>query len=219
MSHLGKKLNDNGEESFILYITRLTRDAFNALLHTVIPPDHCIHHPRRGRPWSLPPDGMLGLLLCYLGSQMSTKWLCLIFGITPSPCLHILRRMLRMIVKQRCSHPLAQVELPNEARMQLYLDMVSAQEPTVTNIIEFMDGLGSTTECTDKRLTQNTYYCRYDCDTMVNNVLVFGPDGKVFLCVINYPGSWADGTLTSRIFNHIQTRIGDYKIFVDQGFP
>jgi hypothetical protein len=29
-------------------------------------------------------------------------------------------------------------------------------------------------------------------------VLVFGPDGKVFFCAINYPGSWADGTLTSR---------------------
>jgi hypothetical protein len=26
---------------------------------------------------------MLGLLLCYLGSQMTIKWLCLIFGISP----------------------------------------------------------------------------------------------------------------------------------------
>ena len=76
-----------------------------------------------------------------------------------------------------------------------------------------------TTECTDKRLTQNAYYCGIDCDTMVNNVLIFCPDGKVFFCAIIYPGSWADGTLTSRFFNHIQKRIGDYKICVDQGFP
>ena len=79
--------------------------------------------------------------------------------------------------------------------------------------------LGLTTECTDKRLTQNAYYCSYDCDMMVNNVLVFGPNGKVFFCAINYPGSWGNGTLTSRFFNHIQKRIGDYKICVDQGFP
>ena len=50
-------------------------------------------------------------------------------------------------------------------------------------------------------------------------VLVFGPDGKVFFCAINYPGSWADGTLTSRFFNHIQKSIGDFKICVDQGIP
>jgi hypothetical protein len=43
--------------------------------------------------------------------------------------------------------------------------------------------LGLTTECTDERLTQNAYYCGYDCDTMVINVTVFGPNGKVFfLC-------------------------------------
>jgi len=54
---------------------------------------------------------------------------------------------------------------------------------------------------------------------MINNVLVFGPDGKVFLCALNYPGSWSDGTLTARFFSHIKEMIGDYKICVDQGFP
>jgi len=52
-----------------------------------------------------------------------------------------------------------------------------------------MDGLGLATEMTNERIEQNVYYCGYDCDTMVNNVLVFGPDGKVFFCAINYPGS------------------------------
>ena len=54
---------------------------------------------------------------------------------------------------------------------------------------------------------------------MVNDILVFGPDGKVFFCAINYPGSWANGTLTAHFFNHIEKRMGEYKICVDQGFP
>ena len=62
-----------------------------------------------------------------------------------------------------------------------------------------MDGLGLVTEMTSERLQQNAYYCGYNCDTMVNNVLVFGPDGKVFFCAINYPGSWSDGTLTAQL--------------------
>ncbi len=45
-----------------------------------------------GGPWSLLPDGMLGLLLCYLGSQMTIKWLCLIFGNAPMPYSRILKK-------------------------------------------------------------------------------------------------------------------------------
>ncbi len=43
-----------------------------------------------------------------------------------------------------------------------------------------MDRLGLATEMTRERIQQNAYYCGYDCDTMVNNALVFDPDGKVF---------------------------------------
>ncbi len=82
-----------------------------------------------------------------------------------------------------------------------------------------MDGLRLATEKTFERIEQNAYYCGYDCDTMVNNVLVFGPDGKVFFCAINYPGSWLDGTLAAHFFSHIKERICDYKNCVHQGFP
>ena len=84
-----RKLYDEGDSSSFLHVTGLTREAFDSLVMIVIPPGHSLRRRRRGRPWSLPPDGMLGLLLCYLGSQMTMKWLCLIFGITPSPCCRI----------------------------------------------------------------------------------------------------------------------------------
>jgi hypothetical protein len=124
-----------------------------------------------------------------------------------------------MTVKRLQYHPLAKVKFPNVEKMQLFLDMISVQEPAVNNVIGFMDGLGLATECTDERITQNAYHCGYDRDTMVNNVLVFGPNGKVFLCAINYRWSWAKGILTAHFFSHITKRIGDYKICVDQGFP
>jgi len=164
-------------------------------------------------------DGHLGLLLCYLGSQMNLKWLCLIFGITPSACSRILKYILRLTVKRLRHHPLARVKFPTEEKMQQYAEMIRHREPSVTDVIGFMDGVSFTTECTDERVEQNAYYCGYDCDTMVNNVFIFGPDGKIFFCAINYPGSWADGTLTARFFSHIKQRIGRHKICVDQGFP
>ena len=48
---------------------------------------------------------------------------------------------------------------------------------------------------------KNAFYCGYDyCDTMVKNVFAYSPDGKVFFAVINFPGSWADGSLNARSF-------------------
>jgi hypothetical protein len=88
-----RKLYDEGDSSSFLHVTGLTREAFDRMLYVVIPPGHTMRQRRRGRPWSLPPDGMLGLLLCYLGSQMTIKWLCLIFGITPSPCSRIVKKI------------------------------------------------------------------------------------------------------------------------------
>ena len=99
--------------------------------------------------------------------------------------------------------------------------MVQLREPAVDDIIGFMDGVSFPAECTDKQVKQNAFYCGYDCDTMVNNVFSYGPDGKgkEFFCAINFPGSWADGSLTAHFLQQIKRRIGLYKICVDQGFP
>ncbi len=125
-----QKLYDKGDYSLFLHITRLIWEAFNTLLNVVIPPGHVICCPGRGRPWSLPPDGMLGLLLCYLGSQMSNKWIRLIFGVTPLPCSRILRIILQITVKWLWCHPLARVKFPNVEKMQLFSDMIRVREPT-----------------------------------------------------------------------------------------
>ncbi len=97
--------------------------------------------------------------------------------------------------------------------------MVQAREPLVDNIIGFMDGVSFPAKCTDDRIAQNAMYCGYDCDTMVNNMFPYGPDGKVFFAAINFPGSWADGSLTSRFLHQMKRRMASYKICVDESFP
>ena len=80
------KLYDEGDSSSFLHVTGLMREAFDILLYVVIPPRHTMRR-------LLPPDGVLGLLLCYLSSQMTIKWLYLIFGITPMPCSCVLKKI------------------------------------------------------------------------------------------------------------------------------
>ncbi len=200
-------------------MTGLNREAFGSLLYYLFDLDHIANVRRRGRPPLLSPDGLLGLLLFYLGSTMDYKHLCMIFGITPSVCSRAINMMLKRVVMLLRNHPLARVQFPDEARMRRFADMVQLREPSVDDIIGFMDGVSFPAQCTDERIEQNAFYCGYDCDTTVNNVFAYGPDGKVFFCAINFPGSWADGSLTLRFLHQIKKKIGSYKICVDQGFP
>jgi hypothetical protein len=66
---------------------------------------------------------------------------------------------------------------------------------------------------------QNAFYCGYDCDTMVNNVFAYGPDGKVLFAAVNFPRSWADGSLTAWFLHQMNRGFGGFKICADQGFP
>ncbi len=99
------------------------------------------------------------------------------------------------------------------------MNMAKARELLAEDVISFMDGVSFQMECTSKRVEQNTFYCGYNCDTMVNNVFAFGPNGKVFFAAVNFPGSWADGSLTGWFFHQIKRRIGGFKICINQGFP
>ena len=58
----------------------------------------------------------------------------------------------------------------------------------------------------------------YECNTMVNNIFAYGPDGKVFFYALNFPGSWADGLVIARFMPYILQHIGEYKIVIDQDF-
>ena len=165
-----RKLYDHGNSNSFLHMTGLTQAAFRSLLDYQFDLDGIARRQCRGRPRSLGPDGELGLLLFYLGSTMTVKHLCLIFGVVPSVCRLRINSMVKKAVKLLRSHPMARVEFPNKATMRRFANMVQQRKPSVNKIIGFMDGVSFPVECTDKRITQNAFYCGYDCDTMVNNV-------------------------------------------------
>ena len=178
-----QRLYERADPSSFLHMTGLTRACFVMLLSALFDPEEIMphHRRRRGRPRSLRPEGCLGLLLFYLGSTMNHKHLCMIFGIVPGVCSKVIRAMLRLAVDRLSDNPIAEVRFPNAEKMRQFAEMVQSREPLVDDVIGFMDGVSIPAECTDERFEQNVFYCGYDCDTMVNNVFAYGPDGKVFL--------------------------------------
>ena len=69
-----RQLMDYTDDSSFLHMTGLTRFAFNELLHILIPPDDSLHQRKKGRQWSLPPDGHLGLLLYFWVAKWSVSF-------------------------------------------------------------------------------------------------------------------------------------------------
>jgi hypothetical protein len=55
--------------------------------------------------------------------------------------------------------------------------MVKLCKSTIEDIIGIIDGVSFNSECSSKHITKNAFYYG---DAMVNNVLTYGPDGKVF---------------------------------------
>jgi hypothetical protein len=103
--------------------------------------------------------------------------------------------------------------------MREFASMVKVREPMVDDIIGFMDSVSFPAKCTNECVEQTATYCGYECNTMVNNVFAYGPDGKVFFAAINFLGSWADRSLTARFMHQMKSKIGNYKICIHQEFP
>jgi hypothetical protein len=160
----------------------------------------------------------LRLFLFYLGSTMGMKHLCMIFGITPSTCSEVINKMLPLVVRKLKRHPMAAVKFPDAAKMEYFARLIHQCALEVDDVIGFMDGLSLVSECTSEVFEQNAMYNGYHSETMVNNIIAYGPDGKVFLAAINFPSSWHDGSITANILPYICERIGNYKMCVDQRF-
>jgi hypothetical protein len=150
---------------------------------------------------------------------MKYRHLCLIFGITPTVCSRVINMMLKRMVQLLWGNSIARVQFPDEAKMMLFANMIQQREPMVDNIICFMDGVSFPVQCTDKWANQNAMYCGYYCNTMVNNVFVYGPDGKVFFAANNLPGSWVDGSLTTHFYITQRGKLGHLKSVSIRDFP
>lgn len=210
-------LYTNGDDSSFLEMTGFNKISFMCL-ETCIFEEVPVQR-SAGRPRSLDNSGYLGLFLFYVGSQMKTKHLCLIFGIIPSTANSIIVWMLKVVCKKLKNNEYAKVSFPDPEKMAEFASIIQLREPLVDNVIGFVDGLSLPVQCSDNECLQNAAYNGYSHDTCCNNVFAFSPEGKVIYSSFNYPGSWHDSIVASDLINVVVENIGHYALCVDQGFP
>ena len=72
---------------------------------------------------------------------MSPKYLCMLFGITPSSCSWILNKMLLLVVEKLKRHAMVRVKFLNDEKKKKFTAMIQRREPAVDDIMDFMDGV------------------------------------------------------------------------------
>jgi hypothetical protein len=144
-------LYDHGDDGSFLHLTGLTREAFIVLQDILFPPEPSDKFGRcpPDRPKLLDNSSSLGLLLFYIGSTMTNKYLCLIFEIVPTQeCTIYIQDMLLLATDKLCYHPLSSICFPDAAKMEQFAAMINARETLINDVIGFMDGVSLPTQCT-----------------------------------------------------------------------
>lgn len=160
----------------------------------------------------------VGLYLFYVNSTMKGKNLAMLFGILPNTVTTTILRLMKKVVKKLSRHPHAKVSFPDHENMRRLAEMVQRREPTVDDVIAFLDGVALPVQCSDDPDAQAEYYNGYHGDTMVNNVFLFSPEGLIIYAVFNAPGSWHDSHVAQPLVSVALKKLGFFKICVDQGF-
>ena len=214
-----ERLINFGDDGSFLTMTGFSRPAF-LILETILkppPPPFKLG----GRPSKLNFRAQLGLFLMWCCSRMKIKELCLLFGCVPSSAHRYLKKMLSRAAPILRKHPDAVVKFPDVPEMARLANLVALREPRVRNVVGFVDGCSIKIECTSEPNIQNAYYDGFTCDTCVNNVLLFSPEGKILFAAINFPGSWHDSAVSFDLIRTVLDAVGDedFAFCVDQGFP
>lgn len=212
------RVETNADPTSFITLTGMDRKSFTKLLKIIFQDDDVV---RKGRPSLLNKSGQLGLLLFYLGSTMQLKYLCLLFGVSPTTASEIIWNLIDKVILYLSLDRHSKIIFPKRAQMEYYAHLVSLREPTVTNVIGFVDGLSLPVQCGDDDLSQAEMYNGYRSDTHCNNVLCFNPLGIVMYAAINYPGSWHDSTVAVDLCQLAILKLAphSFALCVDQGFP
>ena len=88
----------------------------------------------------------------------------IIFGTVPSVASDIIMQMLELTCRKLKQHHAARIKFPTHAEMEDYSQLIQQREPTVTNVIGFIDGLSIPVECSGDVEEQAKFYNGYHHD-------------------------------------------------------
>jgi hypothetical protein len=152
-------------------------------------------HKKGGRKRIICAHACLGLVLSWYRFRGAEYTLQGWFGFTGSHANVWLRFGRRMLFKALLEQPLALPEWPDEREVEKLKAIVVERHNALRGVFCYMDGLKVFFESCKDLDKQSMFYNGWQHGHFVNNLLVFGADGRIIKCVLNVPGSVHDSTM------------------------
>ncbi len=153
-----RRLLNFGDEGSFIEMTGLNFEAFRELVGLVATDDERARRRRVGRPKLLNVEDEIGLYLFFVNSTMRAKHLAMIFGILPNSISTTLRKLMKRIIRALKNHGDAQIKFPDNQEMARFAEMINRREPSVNDVIAFLDGVALHIQCSDDPQAQGEYY-------------------------------------------------------------
>lgn len=134
---------------------------------------------------------------------MQLKFICLIFGITPSTASRLILETMELSIHVLKVHKASTIKFPNEEEKSYFAGLIAARESSVRDVIGFCDGLALHIKCGSSSSEQSTCYNGFHGDTTVNSVFVFAPTGKIIHASINFPGVFHDSAVSIQLIQTV----------------
>jgi len=96
-------------------------------------------------------------------------------------------------------HPLSKVKLPNREKKLQITATIQSHEPLVNDVWAVSLLLPSA----QMRNSWKIRCISYDCDTTINHIITYGPNGNVFFCAMNFPISWSDSAVIAWFMSYL----------------
>ena len=137
----------NADDISFFHMVGMSRATFEILMVVIFGEEES--DKGRGRPPDLDRAGQLGLYLCFVGSTMTTKWLCLQFGILESTANVVINKMMVLVIKKLKRRPESKISFPTHEETVLWASLIHNREPSVNDVIGFVDGVALHIQCSD----------------------------------------------------------------------
>ena len=145
-----------------------------------------------GRPRSVTSEMCLGMCLMWSRTRGSNWNLGIIFGTTSSTTHAWIKFGRKLIVSILCNHDEAKVKLPSPQMVQVYKMAINQKHCHLHDFCGVVDELRLCLQQAGDAVIQEKFYGGWKKDHFVGNIFAFAPDGTIFACSLNAPGSWHD---------------------------
>jgi hypothetical protein len=178
----------------------------------------------KGRPRLVTPAIALWLVLVWTHTRGTYATLQVIFGMTSSVISMWPRYSKRVLLYILSCDADAQVKMPSNDDIRIFINMISSKYPTLADCWGAMDGVKLPIQIAGEDVIQSYFYNGWKCSHYAACLFLFTPDGRIVHSYTNAPGTTHDSTMViySKIYEEadaVFARInGRAQIVVDSAF-